>query len=526
MTRLIRQAPCNGQVVAGPLSINAMNDAPPNTAPLDAIIVGGGPAGATAAILLARWGLRVSVLTRPAPSPALAESLPPSCVRLFDRLGVRDAIDSAGFVRSTGNTVHWGGEAVRSEPFAPGLTGYQVRRDEFDALLLAHAERSGARVVRDANVRDVQVGEAKDAVVRFVTGMGDETVTARWVLDCTGRSGLLARRGWRRFEPGQRTMAIVGAWDRPDGWELEDPSHTIVESYDNGWAWSVPVNQVRRLVTVMVDPARTPVAARAALADTYRDELARLRAIPSIIARAVPHGDPWARDASSYTADRAAAPGLLLVGDAASFIDPLSSFGVKKAIASAWLAAVVVRSVQDDPSLLLPALELHEEREREISGALRRRLTALARDAAGGHAPGFWDAREVDESVTGQPAEPDVAALSKDPGVLAAFADIRSRDAVSFTAGEVRQRRRPTVRDDRVVLEDHLVLPAFPQGVRHLRNIDLLRLIELAPRSRQVPDLFDSFVRHVAPVPLPDFLGALSVLLAQGALRLDSPRSP
>ena len=69
---------------------------------------------------------------------------------------------------------------------------------------------------------------------------------------------------------------------------------------------------------------------------------------------------PWARDSSPYGFDRAGTDGLLLVGDAASFVDPLSSFGIKKALASAWLAAVVVRVSLGDTSMTAAALELYE----------------------------------------------------------------------------------------------------------------------------------------------------------------------
>ncbi len=491
-------------------------------APLDAAIIGGGPAGATVAALLAQWGLRVTVLTRPSSGPALTESLPPSCVRLFDRLGVRAAMDAAGFVRSTGNTVHWAGAAARVEPFGAGLTGYQVPRDRFDAVLLAHAERRGATVVRDATVREVHHREGEPSVVRYERGASEATVAAHWVLDCTGRTGLLARRGWRRAEGGQRTTAIVAAWDRAAGWAGESASHTVVESYDDGWGWSVPVTATRRLVTMMVDPSRTELGGRSRLAECYAEELGRLRALPELVRGAERSGEVWARDASSYAADCVAAPGVLLVGDSASFVDPLSSFGVKKALASAWLAAVVVRSAREDPGVRVHALELYERREREIVGALRRRLAGLARDAASGHAAGFWDAREVEDATLEQPSEPDVAALREDPAVRAAFEELRARETVRFAVGRAFERRvRPTVRDDRVVLGEQLALPGFAEGIRHLRHVDLIRVMELAPGCGDAGALYERYVSAVGPVALPDFLGVVSVLVARGVLAVE-----
>lgn len=487
---------------------------------VEVAILGGGPAGAAAAGLLARWGHRVALLTRPAALPAHAESLPPSCAKLFDRFGVREAVDAAGFVRATGNTVHWGGSKARVERFGGGEPGYQVRRDAFDRVLLAEAEAAGASVTRDATVHEVRLADDAPGLIRYDDAGGMRELAAHWVLDCTGRTGLIARRGWRRPEPGARTMAIIGAWERAGGWPGPDESHTVVESFDGGWGWSVPESSTRRLVTVMVDPSRTKVERGAMLEATYDAELARMRALPAFLDGATRVGRVWARDASSYSASQVSAPGVLLVGDAASFIDPLSSYGVKKALASAWLAAVVVRTVLADPTMLAPALELFERREREIYDALRRRLAAVSRDAVAGHASGFWEGRPMDEEPA-TAGEPDVAALRTDAAVLAAFEELRSRDSLTLSPSSALTRVRcATVQGDRVVLEQRLACPAFPEGIRHLRNVDLVRLVELAPRHRQVPDLYEAYARAEHEVALPDFLGALSVLVGKGMLEL------
>src|SRR4051812_9095195 len=112
----------------------------------DAVIIGGGPAGATAGRLLAEWGHSVTILASPAdPRRAFGECLPPSNRKLFQFLGILDAIDAAGFYRTTGNTVWWGGGERRVEPYQAGW-GYQVRRDEFDALVLKLARTAGVGV--------------------------------------------------------------------------------------------------------------------------------------------------------------------------------------------------------------------------------------------------------------------------------------------------------------------------------------------------------------------------------------------
>jgi len=499
------------------------------TEPIDVAILGGGPAGAAAARLLASHGHSVAVLTRAPARPALAESLPPSVGKLLDRIGVRAAVDAADFVRATGNTVWWGSDEPRVESFGDGSLGWQVRRDTFDRVLLAEAERAGARVVRRAIVRDVAraAGADQHQIVQYDARARQHSIAARWILDCTGRAGLLARREWRRADPAGRTLALVGVWERRGGWTmLDDETHTLVESYHGGWAWSVPVSRSRRYLTAMVDPSLTSVR-RSEGAETlgvrYHAELAKAKRIGRLLrsgrSPARLTAAPFARDASSYDATRFADAGLLLVGDAASFVDPLSSYGIKKALSSAWLASVVVHTALVDASMQSAALELYDARERAMCDALRRRFAELSRDAASDATTEFWRARSVSDS--GDHGEPDVSALRHDPEVLAAFDEIRRRASIGLRASaELRRSDRPTVRGDRVELEEHLFVPAFRDGVRYLRSVDLVKIVALAPMYDQVPDLYAAYNGAAPPASLPDFLGALSVLVGKGMLDL------
>ena len=486
------------------------------------VILGAGPAGCTAARLLCSWGHDVTVLSRrPGHDRTLAESLPPTSVALLERVGFA-GLGAAGFMRYTGNVAWWGTGEHRVEAFADGRVGYQVERAALDALLAREAAGAGADVRLGANVTSVERGDM--ARVAFEHDGRSESIAAAWVLDCTGRVGVVARNGWRQTEHAARTMALVGVWES-NAWPAKsDPSHTIVESTPDGWAWCVPVSDTRRYVTLMVDPAITQVAGRAALDEAYAAQLERTR-LGEIVRHARRAAPVFARDASPYSARSYGEQGTLLVGDAGSFVDPLSSFGVKKAVASAWLASVVVHSILLNESIAGPALELFTARERSMYDALQRAAASLARDAATAFAGAgdFWESRAtLSASDPETAAEPDAASLRNDPDVLRSFEALRSRDAIRLRASSlVRRTHRPTVRGNRVVVEEHLVVPAFPEGVRYIRNVDLLRLSELAVAHEQVPDLFDAYNRVAPPVPLPDFLGALSVLIGKGVLRWD-----
>jgi len=480
----------------------------------DVIVIGGGVAGAAAARLLAGWGHLVLLAERELSRPPLAESLPPSCIPLLEQVGVRDAVDAAGFLRGGGNTVWWGGEPMRVEPFPGGRLGYQVVRDRLETVLGAAAEAAGAVRVRPATALGVRRGDDAHEVELSLPD-GRIVVRAPWVLDCSGRAGVVAR-AFRVAPPdGVRTIALVGVWERHGGWGLPDESHTLVESADWGWGWSVPVTPERRFFTAMVDPGRTPVAAGPRMTERYEELFAALPALGPVMRAGARAGDAWACEASPYHSSEVAFPGMLLVGDAASMIDPLSSFGVKKALASAWLAAVTVHTALVTPANTEAAATLFREREAAYVHSAAGTLGGLSRDAAAGRGVPFWSARADMQEGDGEWGA--VERLRRDPEVLAAFHALRERPAARLTtANGVPRELLPVVRGNVVVREEHLVLPGIDGGVRYLRSVDLLAVLDIAPRHEDVGDMYAHYARSFGPVPLPDFLGALSVLVAKG----------
>ena len=224
---------------------------------VDVAIIGGGPAGAAAGRLLASWGHRVTIVQRsPSPARALAESLPPSIRSLFHSLGALQTIDNGGHYRATGNTVWWAEAPKRVEWFGgkSDAMGYQVRRDEFDRQLRTLAVNAGASVLSGvARVQEMRGDQMSIAV----GGTNARTlVRAHFLLDCSGRVGTCARLGFRMPETAFQTLAIGAIWKKDHGWRhvLDDPTHTLVETYRDGWVWSIPLASDHRFVTVMIDP--------------------------------------------------------------------------------------------------------------------------------------------------------------------------------------------------------------------------------------------------------------------------------
>jgi flavin-dependent dehydrogenase len=455
------------------------------------------------------------VLSRTPPAKALAESLPPSAVRAIERLGLTGQVRDAVAVQATGNTAWWGAGAERVERFAVEERGWQVERGAFDRALVEAARVAGADV-RRAVVRGVE----RDAEGTWAIATDGDVVRARWVLDCSGRAGVLARRGFRRASEVPRTTAFVGVWER-ERWELADATHTLVESFAEGWAWSVPVSPTRRFVTVMVDRDAATDAERGALAAAYGRALATAPRMARLVDGARMLGEPWARDASVYDADRRGDEGALLLGDAAAFSDPLSSFGVKKAIASARLAAVVAHGVLDDATLAGPGLALFTTRERTMSARLAAAARATAAEACAAHGGNFWGARAA---APAPEMNADGLRLDRE-AAREAMAALRARASSRLQLTEaVRPGRTAAVRGMRLVLEPCLVAPACPDGLRWLGNVDVVALSSHAGALDDVPAVWEAYNRDadgrdVPRITLPEMLGALARLIAADVLR-------
>jgi flavin-dependent dehydrogenase len=462
------------------------------------LVLGGGPAGCTAARLLALWGHAVRLVARPPVdgTVGLAESLIPSCGKFFDLLGVRDAVDAAGFVRTTGNTVWWGRDKARVENFAGGTWGWQVTAPRLDAVLRRAALDAGARLEE-----------------RAATPEEAAALPARFRIDCSGRGGLLARvRAGRLIEPGHRTIALSAVWRSPEPWALADPSHTLVESYADGWVWSVPIDGCRRAVAVMVDPRTSTLTRGEGAQATYLAEIHKTRQMRELLTRAEQESGPTGWDASMYCSTHYAGEDWLVAGDAATFVDPLSSAGVKKALASGWLAAIVVHTVLARPEMAPAARQFFADREAEMYASYLALTRHYLHEAAGGEARPFW----AERAERGEWDQRRAREAGERAAIQAAYDDLRAAEALRLTAGpDVRVEPRPAIAGSEIVLEARLVTPDEPAGARFLYDIDVVTLLELAPTCRDVPALYDACVKQVGPMDLAAFLTALATAVAR-----------
>jgi len=453
----------------------------------DAIIIGGGAAGATIARLLARWGYRVLLSIKRDERRSRAESLPPSINNLFELLGIRDDIDRAGFFPDGGNTSWWTSDSPRVEHFATGATGYHVDRAVFDTLLVGLAEQSGVTI----------------------TDAAPNAEQRRFTIDCSGRAGVVARQH-RRIDHRYRTVAFCGEWSGE--WDAE-PTHALVEAYDNGWAWSVPLNRNLRHLAFMVDHGEQ----RGGAVKAYRAELTKTRVFRRLFEASTLEGEPWANDASLYCANRYAGIDYLFAGDAGCTVDPLSSFGVKKALISAWMGAVVVNTCLTRPTMAEHAIRFFNEREQQTFADHARQSSVQFGELLTRFPTSFWKVRS---ELTPELRLYDPAELRR------AHECLRAAPAVQLRLKQPLQTARvPAISGREVTLVDRLILAGLPPTVEYVQGVNLVQLAQIADRHDQVPALYEAYNGIASPVALPNFVSSLAFLVASGILEnISSPR--
>ena len=325
--------------------MNAETSATPDR--YDAIIAGGGPAGATTALLMARAGLRVCLLEKEQhPRFHIGESILPRTMPLLRELGLEDAMRRLPHVPKYGAEFAFG-DSERSLMFNfcdglfPGDVVFNIERSIYDQFLLSAAREAGAEVCERTTVKAIKRLE-HDAVSVAVSGGGvDRTIDARLLMDCSGHGTIVGRHlGTRKNfdDPNLQKVAYFEHFDhveRPPG---EATGHPCIIMCEEGWFWLIGLNATRTSVGFVTRPNFVKTL------DVPPDRLlawavARCPAVRHRMRNAVGQATNRVLADFSYRCRPYAGPGYFLVGDAGCFLDPIFSTGATLAMMGAQAAA-------------------------------------------------------------------------------------------------------------------------------------------------------------------------------------------
>jgi flavin-dependent dehydrogenase len=324
----------------------------------DVVVIGGGPAGSTAAAFLAKAGRHVVLVEKEAhPRFHIGESLLPRNLDIFERLGVLEQVRAIG--------VHKPGAEFASDrtgrycafPFAQALDkdrthAWQVKRAALDALLFANAINHGAAAFQETRVTDVQLGKPGLRSVVTARDRAGQVVEwrPRYLLDASGRDTFMASRmNVKDANKHNTTAAVYAHFAGVTRREGELAGYISINLAEDGWFWLIPLPD--DVMSIGFVGNRSAWKGRAGTPEELL--MSRIASSPTVSARtreARPVSDVYSTANYSYRARRGSGDGFLMIGDAYGFVDPMFSTGVLIAMTAGELGAKTADTWLKDPA--------------------------------------------------------------------------------------------------------------------------------------------------------------------------------
>ena len=345
----------------------------------DVAIIGGGPAGSTAATLLARAGRHVIVFEREKfPRFHIGESLLPVSMKTFTRLGVHEKFRRAGFLEK------FGGEMAGADSeqgvkfyFKDGYRSqtdrtYQVPRAEFDKVLLDHAAENGAEVREETSVTRVEFFADRAELEIQTKNQPNEKLSARYVIDASGRHSVLGNHfKLKETYENLQKISIYAHYEGVDADEGRDGTLTRQLRAADRWFWYIPLSAERSSIGIVLDTALFKEAKK-----TPEEFLDQALAEQPFLMQRMSHARRVTRAYVSadfsYRHSRLTGDRWMLAGDAAGFIDPVFSSGVFLALLAGEQCAEILDVVLDRPRKARRLFARYERRlRRAMAGYLR-----------------------------------------------------------------------------------------------------------------------------------------------------------
>ncbi|MEO6445127.1 MAG: NAD(P)/FAD-dependent oxidoreductase [Gemmatimonadaceae bacterium] len=370
------------------------------------VIIGGGPAGTSAALCLRKLGHEVKLYEKMKfPRYRLGESLLPGTLSILTRLGVADKVNEAGFVRKNAATFIWGGGrppwsfTFGTPKTAPWVYDHslQVTRAEYDHILLKAAAEHGAEVNEETEITEVQLSEnGVPSRVSWKNGETEGTEETDFVIDASGLRGSLSQKlTSRQWDKYYRNMAVWSYWKGGKRYKGDLEGNIFSVTWKEGWFWIIPLKDDIYSVGAVTSMENNERIREIGPQAFYMECINQCDLAKEILETAEQCDDVRILRDWSYEAEALSHHPAFFCGDAACFVDPLFSSGVHLATFSGMLAAAAIDHLYQFPD---DKEEVHAWYEKSYREAYQRYHKFVAAFYACNDEPDsvFWSKRKID----------------------------------------------------------------------------------------------------------------------------------